>query len=202
VNPVVVDVETDQGEVLQVATPKDPCGATRAEVARAYQQLTWTLVSSHRGEQTRLEAAVLADCDAWKDMVALEATPDRGPGTRGASPVLPPDRALRLCVYRSRYPTGWEPGDMSVVEGVPEGGAGLTPVAAAVSRMVEEAGRARPCTERHTRFAVITAADGEPPSLEPTYVELDGCLRVLAGDGTLRKGTTELVDLIEKAATS
>jgi hypothetical protein len=151
VAPTVVDVETDHGEVLRVLPPTDRCGATRREVARAYQQVAWTTVTTRRGKQTRSEAAVLADCQAWKDMLAIEATPERGPGRRGDSPVLPSNRPLRVCLYRANYPAGWEPGDMRVVDGIPENGAGLATVAADVAHLVESAGPAQPCGARHSR---------------------------------------------------
>jgi hypothetical protein len=54
-------------------------------------------------------------------------------------------------------------------------------------------------TGPHSRFAVITAAGNEPPYLEPTYVELDGCLRVLAGDGSLRQAGPELIETLTDA---
>jgi hypothetical protein len=167
VDPDVVEVETEHGEMLAVATPTDSCGATRPEVARAYQRVAWTAVSTRRGVQTRSEAAVLADCDAWKDMLALVATPGRGgpaAGSRGTAPVLPAGPALRLCVYRSPYPDVWQPGERRVVDGVAVAGAALADVAKRVAGIVEYAGPAGHSEQRHTRFAVITAMDVQPTS--------------------------------------
>jgi hypothetical protein len=37
-------------------------------------------------------------------------------------------------------------------------------------------------------------------SFEPLYVELDGCLRFLSPDGTLRQGDTDVADSLTNAS--
>ena len=56
------------------------------------------------------------------------------------------------------------------------------------------AGPAATCHTRHARFAVLRVGTGEA-----AYVDLDGCLRILSPDGTLRQGTKPLVTLLDSA---
>jgi hypothetical protein len=51
-------------------------------------------------------------------------------------------------------------------------------------------GRVRPCTRVHTRFAVVLAGQ------QYVAVELDGCLRLVSEDGTLRQGSRQLAALL------
>jgi hypothetical protein len=192
--PVTVDLETADGP-LTVTAPTDPCGLTRNEVSDAYQALHWVVVSRTRGQQERPEAAVAAGCDESKDMLALIAGNARAGGPDTVLPEVPGDADLRVCLYRSVYPPGWTPSGNFVADGEPVGGGKL--VAADVERLTEllsSAAPARACTSRHTQFAVVTAVSEQ--SFEPLYVELDGCLRVVALDGTPRQGGPELAAML------
>jgi hypothetical protein len=193
-----VDLETANGP-LMVATPKDPCSQTRTEVIDAFQALRWVVVSRSRGQQERPEAAVAAGCDQWKDMLTLITGNARTGGPGAVLPAAPGGADLRVCVYRSVYPAGWTPSGHSVADGEPVGGGKL--VAAdldTLTDMLNTAGPAQACSSRHTQFAVVTA-DSEQ-YFEPLYVELDGCLRFLAPDGTLRQGDPKLATLLTQVS--
>jgi hypothetical protein len=195
--PVMVDLATTSGP-MTVATPKNACGQTRTEVSDAYQALHWVEVSRTRGQQERPEAAVTAGCDRWKDMLALSAGDARGGGPSTVLPPAPGAADLRVCVYRSDYPAGWTPSSRSVVDGDPVGGGPLTAAdLGRIGELLSSAGPAQACTSRHSQFAVVTAVSEQ--SFEPLYVELDGCLRFLAPDGTLRQGGPELAALLTQA---
>jgi hypothetical protein len=131
---------------------------------------------------------VIADCDGWKDMLAISARDSAGGGP-GA--LLAPGASVKVCLYRSSYPAGWSPSSNTEVGGEPEGG-GQLPAATAdrVAALLRAAGPAARCRSRHERFAVVFS---EP---EPLYVELDGCFRILAPDDSLRQGSQPLADLL------
>lgn len=187
--PTVVLLEFST-HLLPVVTPKDECGKTRAEVLDAYRALRWTEVSRTRGTQVRSEAAVAGGCEVWKDMLAIEA-PTARPGGPGGVAALPAGQA-RVCRYHSVYPPGWTPDAAGqVVTGQPESGFTASPAQATdVVAAIGAAGPAGRCTRTHTTFAIVHLGDGE------VYVELDGCLRILAEDGTLRQGTQDLATLL------
>lgn len=189
--PLSVFVETGAGQVLHVATPRDGCGHPLPAVVRAWQRLVWVVVSEQVGEQTRPEAAVVAGCEGWKDMLAITDTAGSGGSgtpTRITGPALAASGPLHVCVYESRYPKDWSPGDNRVVDGLPIGGGALS-----ADQASDLAGRlnalwpASPCHAVHQRFAVLTA-----PGVDAVYVELDGCLRVLTADGAFRQGNAEV----------
>jgi hypothetical protein len=58
-----------------------------------------------------------------------------------------------------------------------------------LATLLASAGPAAPCGAAHTSFAVIGRTT-------PVFVELDGCMRVLAPDRTLRQGGAELTALL------
>jgi hypothetical protein len=186
--PTVVLLEFSTG-LLPVVTPRDECGDTRPEVAAAYLALTWTEVHRTSGAQVRSEAAVAA-CDLWKDALAIEAPTARAGGPGGVA--APPAGETRVCRYRSVYPRGWTPEAVGVVvDGQPDSGFTASPAQAAdVVAAIDGAGPAARCERAHTAFAVVRLGD------RPAYVELDGCLRILAPDGTLRQGTHDLATLL------
>jgi hypothetical protein len=192
--PVTVDLETTSGPIT-VATPKNACRQTRTEVIDAYRALRWVEVSRTRGQRERPEAAVEAGCDEWKDMLAFTAGDARpgGPGT--VLPPAPGGAGLQVCVYRSDYPAGWASSANTVVDGDPVGGGTLTGSDLdRITELLSLAGPSQACSSRHTQFAVVTAVSEQ--YFEPLYVELDGCLRFLAPDGTLRQGDRHLVALL------
>jgi hypothetical protein len=195
--PVTVDLETTSGP-MTVATPEDACGQTRTEVSDAYQALHWVEVSRTRGQQARPEAAVAAGCDESKDMLALISGNARAGGPDTVLPEVPGGADLRVCLYRSVYPPGWTPSGNFVADGEPLGGGNLVVAdLERLTKLLSSAGPAPACTIRHTRFAVVTAVSEQ--SFEPLYVELDGCLRVMALDGTLRQGDPQLAALLTRA---
>jgi hypothetical protein len=193
--PVTIGVQTTAGPAA-IAPPTDPCGKTRSEVIEAYQALPWVEVSRARVQQERPEAAVKAGCEQWKDMLAISATDAR---SGGPGPVLPPgteDATLHVCVYRAVYPHGWTQSANTLVDGAPIGGGTLTaPDGDRLRTLLDAAGPATACAKQHSQFAVVTA-NGAATRVDPLYVELDGCLRLLAPDGSLRQADAELAALL------
>jgi hypothetical protein len=186
--PVVVLLEVE-GRVVPVDPPRDECHHPRPEVIAAYKALHWTETGRTPLQRKRSQAAVADGCEIWKDMLAIDAgTAASRPGGPGA---VPTRGELRVCRYRSVYPAGWKPASNVVVDGVPLDG--FVPAGGVRDRIVaglSDAGPAVACDQRHTRFAIVFVGTGQ------AYVELDGCLRVLAPDGTLRQGTRDLVTLL------
>jgi hypothetical protein len=183
--PTVVLLELDSG-LLPVQVPKDDCGKTRPEVIEAYQALRWREVDRVRLERLRSEAAVASGCDGWQDELAIHAWPLAPPGGPGALPA--PTGEVRVCRYRSSYPTDAN----QVAQGVPAGGFVASPSQAAqLVAAIGAAGPAAACEQRHSGFAVVHLGD-----TGLAYVELDGCRRILAPDHTLRQGDAGLVALL------
>jgi hypothetical protein len=193
--PLSVLVEVG-GSTLLVASPTDACGKVRLEVEAAFTALHWTEVSRRPLRRERSEAAVAGGCDVQSDELATSAAyadPD-GPG-----PVLAPSAETHVCRYRSVYPRGWSRWDWTrqnrsgpAVDGEPQSGfrASESQVAE-IGAKLAAAWPAAPCEAVHTSFAVIRQGE---TSL--TFVELDGCHRILAPDGTLRQGDAELARLL------
>jgi hypothetical protein len=186
--PVEVRLDYD-GQLVTVRPPTDECGKTRPEVVAAYGKLRWTEVGRVRVERVRPDAAVASGCEQWKDVLAIEAGTTARPGGPGA--VTAPVGEVRVCRYRSAYPPGWTPASNQVVDGEPlDGFAASASQAAEIVAAIGAAGPASACERRHTGFAVVHLG------VEQAYVELDGCLRILAPDGTLRQGDADLVTLL------
>jgi hypothetical protein len=193
--PREVELETASG-IMSATAPTDSCGQTTFAVVRAFQQLDWVEVSRVRGHQLRPEALVAAGCDAWKDMLAISAK-DSHP--EGPGELVPDHAAVRVCTYRSTYPAGWTPSSNEEVDGEPVGGGPLSAAdSATVARLLGAAGPAAACDQVHHMFAVVFVAESAQDTL---YVELDGCRRILASDGSLRQGEQELSDLLASAST-
>lgn len=187
--PVLVQLEVG-GERVRVATPRDPCGKTRPEVVHAYQALSWQTQGRTRVTRLRPEAAVKAGCEPWKDMVASTAHEAR---TAGPGDVFAGFRTVGVCRYRSNYPAGWVDDGRSTIAGTPESGEVLGIAASAeVVKLLAAAGPAAECGRPHRRFAVLERGGGTE-----VYVELDGCLRILAPDNTLRQGDARLASLLD-----
>ena len=191
VMPTAVELETSSGKVL-VGPPQTACGNPLRQVVTAFEALPWMTVTTTKVRQLRSEAAMVAGCSPWKDMVAIEEQAAK-PATGGA--VVPPDASVSVCVYRSEYPPGWVAGSQYAVNGIPVGGRPLTAdEATRLGTLLATAGPAAPCTVPHTSFAVVFFGKGDP-----LYAELDGCLRVLTPDHTLRQGNADLVALLKVA---
>lgn len=173
--PTTVELETTSGPVT-VDPPQDSCQLPRREVLRAYWALPWETTRTTRTERLRSEAALAAGCEAWKDMITIDGARARpgvaGPLVDGAAPVS-------VCLFRSTGP-----------DGEPTGGRQLTgDEAQRLAMLLAAAGPAAACAATHTSFAVIGTST-------PVYVELDGCLRILAPDNTIRQGGVELTSLL------
>ena len=187
--PTQVQLEV-AGKPMLVNTPKDPCRQTRPEVIKAYAALSWVTVKRTPMTRIRPEAAVTAGCTQWKDMLAIEAHTAK---TAGPGAMFTADGPVRVCRYRSDYPQDWVDDGQHVATGNPESGKELSAASAAdVVNRLSAAGPAAACSKRHSRFAVLTKGDNGPT----VYVELDGCLRILAPDNTLRQGDARLVSLL------
>lgn len=174
--PATIELETSSGRV-SVAPPTGVCGQTRHEVVAAWQALPWATVATTWIKRERSESAVAADCVAWKDMIAIDGTRAK-PGAAG--PLLDGTGPVSVCLFRST-------GDLA---GDPTGGRQLTAdEGQRLATLLAAAGPAAPCGATHTRFAVVGKST-------PVSVELDGCMRILAPDNTLRQGGAELTTLL------
>jgi len=174
VYPTTVELETTSGRVL-IDPPKGPCGLARPEVLEAWRAAPWVTVATTRIERLRSEAAVTAGCTSWKDMIAIDGKAAE-PGAAG--PLVNGSDPVSICLFRS---TGFD--------GEPTDGRQLTAEKSQrLATLLASAGPAAPCGAAHTSFAVIGRTT-------PVFVELDGCMRVLAPDRTLRQGGAELTAL-------
>ena len=189
--PQTVALEID-GRVVHVMTPRDACSKPLPEVMAAYEALRWTETGVTKLERVRSEAAVVAGCEEWKDMIAVEES--SGSGTDVGD--VPMGQVQRVCLYRTAYPAGWTPDSGLTMTGEPVGG--FTPsaeIAGRIAEAIDGAGPAALCGQpRHSGFAVVMRGDAK----DPAYVELDGCNRILAPDNTMRQGTAALVKLLTR----
>ena len=175
-------------ELRSVAPPTDSCRKIRPEVVDAYAALRWTEVSRTRVLRLRSQSALAAGCDLGEDIYFFYAQIRRAGGSGG---VEAPAGPVRVCRYRSTYPPGWTAEAQVSVDAEPLSGYTANPrQAAEIAAAVNAAGPAPDCTLRHTGFAVVALGT------EEVVVELDGCLRILAPDGTLRQGDRGLVTLL------
>jgi hypothetical protein len=172
------------GRVVRPAVPTDECRKPRREALAALQSLPYQTVAERRIRQVQSQQAIDTGCaDEWKDVLVLEAGQAR-PG--GPGPVFDQriDR-LVVCTYRN---AGGEQPPAGVLSGGREArGEQLAELLAAL----EGAGPARSCRRQHSAFALLRPVGGGE-----AYVELDGCRRVLAPDGTLRQADAQLIRLL------
>ena len=176
VYPTTIELDTWSGRVT-IAPPKDPCLQTRPEVVAAWQALPWVTVATAVIKRVRSEAALAAGCQGSKDMIAIVGHAAK-PGMAG--PLVDANAAVSICLLRS---TGFD--------GEPTGGRTLTDDEdQRLATLLAAAGPAAPCGATHTSFAVIGKST-------PVYVELDGCMRILAPDNTIRQGGAELTALLQ-----
>jgi hypothetical protein len=168
------------GRALLPAVPTDACGLPRQEVQKALDALSYTEVSRARVGQSQSQRSAETGCpDAYKDMITItEGTP------APARDLWPPDVAtVGVCVYAVA----------DSVSGRLETGLVLRgPLATALGEALNEAGEAAPCTSPHTRFAVLTPS----PQAAETFLELDGCRRVLRPDNTLGQVDQQTIGLL------
>ncbi|MEU5567861.1 hypothetical protein [Micromonospora musae] len=189
--PWLALVDAD-GRWIRPGLPLDRCGKLRAEVRDALAALPMTTVSTRTvAELVSAEAAAAGCSQEWKDVIALETTVNPGAPREALPEPLPTGRQIRLCVYGVRKS---EPGTGNFVHGTvlpPQRGA-------AIGRALREVGPVAVCTEQASRFALLWATTGEDPQ---TYVELDGCHRVMVVrvDGSvLAQGDAALAKLIDE----
>ncbi len=153
------------GTAIRPRVPRDECGQPQPAVLATLGSLRFRTVRETKSTQQLTELAYRSGCaSAWKDLFAF----DNGavlPGLHALPWVQV--RTVRLCVYQS------QPTDVQVGRLVAAGtldGARLTEFLAAAGA----APRARACSARHTRFAVLVPV----PLQEAGYLELDGCGRL------------------------
>lgn len=143
------------GKAVAVQTPVDACSHRLPQVDRAFEGLRWTQVSRTRGTKVRGFAAVEAQCEAFKDLLTYFPAADLRPAT--AQPSLGTGGDLKVCLYSVSYPPGWTADGRQGLDGVPVGGGTLTgDQANLVRKALGKATPAGTCTQRHTRFAVVS----------------------------------------------
>lgn len=180
------------GRAILVRVPVDSCGHFRHEFEVALDQAGWRETGRRRFSQTVPQAAIDAGCeDKWKDMAAVEArqaAAEGSPRPAGTTAGLAEAGSGKVYVY------GID--DRTTPAGSFRSGRRLRDAAwAGVVGALDAAPRlGTACTTLGTRFALLLA-----PASDVTYVELDGCRRVLLPDGGMRKATPRLVRLVGAA---
>jgi hypothetical protein len=159
--------------------PMDECGKPRTEVRTALDAVVWHTVSSRKvGELTSAQAAAAGCEQNWADMAAIVTS---GP------PVPPLDAHLRLCVYTvapEEQGSGKPRGDFA-------SGGPLSAQRWARIRPLLTAAGVPACDLNASRFALLI-----PDGLEPLYVEMDGCRRILAGN-TAGQASPQLIAALD-----
>jgi hypothetical protein len=187
-------VLTDRtGHVVRPAYPttSDGCRySPTSGVFAATRHLPWRIVQEIRVRLYESAEAHATGCAmGWKDMITWDQKGSFiSPGV--SKPVFAPRPvSVKFCVFavkpsKDRYPVG------TFTAG------GTVPVAnvAKLTALIEGAPAAKPCTLRHTRFAVVTVQ----PMNQDVYVELDGCHRLLTNrPETLLAPAPSIVGLLQ-----
>jgi hypothetical protein len=168
-----------QGRWVRPGIPTATCGGPRGEVTKAMDTMRRTRIATRVLHEAESAEAAAAGCgDTWADMVWVTGT-DSTTKSAELAELADDGEPVRMCLYRvtaAEQRTDKPRGDF--ISG------GLLPADrwAVIKRQVRAAGPAKPCSTPASRFVLLrTPAD--------VYVELDGCLRILApaaprGDGT------------------
>ncbi|MET7750404.1 hypothetical protein [Micromonospora sp. NPDC005367] len=184
------------GRWTRPGMPLDRCGKLRSEVKEALDALPMTTVSTRTvAELVSAEAAAAGCSQGWKDMIAVETTMNPDAPRRALPEPLPAGRQIRLCVYELSKN---DPGTGNFVHGTV-----LPPERqTAIGQALRQAGPVAVCTEQSRRFALLWPTSGEDPQ---TYVELDGCHRIMVvggvrspGGPVMAQGDAALAELIER----
>jgi hypothetical protein len=182
------------GQWLRPGLPTDACGKIRIEVRKAVGALRLTRISSHTVAELESAGAVAAGCgQMWADMVSVETSQKRAtPGAAFASPFVA-GAQVRLCAYR--VPAS-EQGSGKPAGTFEHGGILATQRWAAIANALAAAGGVRECSTHAGRFALLRS-DGTAGEV---YVELDGCLRIMAtrgnGPPSFAQADAALVELL------
>ncbi|KOX10889.1 hypothetical protein ADK66_06870 [Micromonospora sp. NRRL B-16802] len=191
--PPWVALLDQQGRWLRPHLPVDGCTKPRPEVRAALDGLRLTTVATRTVGQVVSPAAEAAGCEQqWSDMVWAEGADGRPePPAPGAVPDAGP---LRLCVY---LVPAHERGGSKPAGDFAYGGALPPDRQANILRALATTRPAKPCGTPASRFAVLRQLDG---SGAESYVELDGCRRVLVtplgGGSRLGQGDAALTALL------
>ncbi|MER7444525.1 hypothetical protein [Micromonospora avicenniae] len=190
--PWLVLVDAD-GRWVRPDVPVDRCRKPRREVREALDALPLTTVATRKvAELVSAEAAAAGCKQRWKDVIALQATPEPDASRKALPEPFPAGHQFRVCVYEVLKS---EPGTGNFVYGTV-----LSPDhRTAIEQGLKAAGSAAPCSARASRFALlwsVTSADTQ------TYVELDGCHRIMMvvppGGPIIAQGDAALAELIGK----
>lgn len=182
------------GRWLRPGIPVDTCGKIRPEVGEALAALRLTTVSTRPVAQLESDGAAAAGCSQrWKDVLSLETARTPGPRSTALPQPFPAGQRVRLCVYQ--VPKGAQGSDGEFAHGT------VLPIdrRTAIERALTAAGPVAACGERASRFALLWSVTGGEPQ---TYVELDGCHRVMLvdypGAPIIAQGDAALAELIDK----
>lgn len=184
------------GRWTRPGMPLDRCGKLRPEVKEALAALPMTTVSTRVVAELVSAGAAAAGCSQqWKDMIAVETTMNPSPPRKALPEPFPAGRQIRLCVYELLKS---DPGTGNFVHGTV-----LPPERrTAIGQALRGAGPVAACTEQASRFALLRSTSGGDPQ---TYVELDGCHRIMVVGGVrppgrtvMAQGDAALAELIDK----
>ncbi|MEH0971245.1 hypothetical protein V6U77_08955 [Micromonospora sp. CPCC 205546] len=190
--PWLAVVDAD-GRWMRPRIPVGACGKLRPEVREALAALELTTVATRPVAEIESAEAAAAGCSqSWKDVVSVETTRKPGPRTGALPEPFPARQQVRLCVYEvSKSETG------NFVHGTVLEADRRT----AIEKVLKAAGPAEPCSAHASRFALLRSVTGGDPQ---TYVELDGCRRIMvvtypgAGGPVIAQGDDALAKLIDK----
>jgi hypothetical protein len=191
--PWLVLLDQD-GRWLRPGVPVNRCGLPRVEVLDAGEALRLTVVHTRVVEQIISGAAAKAGCQQrWRD----EFWPSPQERERGqylpSPPVGQPAPELAaftvVCRYRS---SDTRQGDPTITEFERGGKVPSDRVAELSGRLVWSTTPARPCTTRATRIVALSEVVDRG---DYVYVEVDGCMRMLADIGDVHVLTQADSDL-------
>jgi hypothetical protein len=180
------------GAVVYPRVPRDMCGQPQREAVAALAALRFRVVATTRMHQEQSQKSIDTGCgQMWTDGLGDEVLASDKPAAARRLWQKKPD-SLLICLWRSRttgYPELLSAGTVS--------GFRLTALLARLDALPA----ARPCTARHTTFAVIQYVRRGWYDAG-AYVELDGCRRIERPDHTLGRAdptTAELLTTLARA---
>jgi len=175
------------GHAVGPRVPIDSCHQPQRETLDALQALTLPTVAEKPIRRVASAGSISTGCSQqWKHELAVEA-PDRQGLPAGSAQLQAP---FRVCIYE--VPAGHKDDELPVGDFVR--GAVLEKAASAQLCWAVHDQPANSCGAHSTRFAVLMNVD----SGDVSYVEMDGCFRVMPSQGGLRQGEQALADLLAK----
>lgn len=181
------------GQVIAPRLPTEVCGSPQRPALVAVRGLHWVTVASRRQFQVETQPGLNSGCPSgWKDMLGALASLQHGRflrGSRGGPVFSARPSWLRICTYRDRS----GPYDTYLTGGGRVSGATET----ALLQGIAGGRAAATCPRPHDMVAVLLAPQA---GMNPAYVEIGGCHRVLRPDNRIGQASTAALAIIEDAS--